>query len=451
MKPGDIRFQQHSRSTCKTPAHEGEIREVKMKIFRLKTSLLIVMLTAIVSIAFILSTSNKSTSALGAAEQVTWPELSFQAIATPLSRPVVITNAADGSGRLFVVEQAGQIRIIHGGQLLPVPFLDIQEQVKCCGEEGLLGLAFPPDYADKEHFYVYYTRLDGNNQVSRFYAGSDPNTADPNSEEELLFLPHPTYGNHNGGQLAFGPDGYLYIGTGDGGGGGDPQNNAQNLGSLMGKILRIDVDKTAPPPVNLENPVYLPLISGGAGASAGAYAIPPDNPFREDPAARPEIWAYGLRNPWRFSFDPETGDLYIADVGQNAVEEINFQPASSSGGENYGWNILEGDRCFSPSSGCVPPPNYQPPVVVYQHSLGCSVTGGGVYRGTDISSMQGIYLYGDYCSGRIWGLIDEGSGWQSQELEDTAYRISTFGSDENGEMYLADLNNGQIFRIIASP
>lgn len=391
------------------------------------------------------------TSPVGAAGQAIWPEISFEAVATPLNRPVAITHAADGSGRLFVLEQAGRIRVLQEGQLQPVLFLDIQEQVKCCGEEGLLGLAFPPNYADKGYFYVYYTRLDGNNQVSRFHLGPNPDIADPNSEEELLFLHHPTYRNHNGGQLVFGPDGYLYIGTGDGGGAGDPGDNAQDLESLLGKILRIDVESAYQPTLQLENSLYLPLLSGGTGATTEAYSIPPDNPFRDDPQALPEIWAYGLRNPWRFSFDTATGDLYIADVGQNAVEEVNFQPASSTGGENYGWDILEGDRCFNPSSGCIPPPDYQPPVAIYTHTFGCSVTGGKVYRGTDYPSLQGIYLYGDYCSGRIWGLVQQDDNWQDQELAITDYNISTFGSDENGELYLADLSSGQIYRIIASP
>ena len=422
-----------------------------MKTFGIKNFLSIILIAASTGIVLVLGADKNSSLAFGAAKMVTWPELSFEVVAATLNRPVAITHAADGSGRIFIVEQAGTIRIFQEGKLRPAPFLDIHEQVKCCGEEGLLGLAFPPGYADKGYFYVYYTRLDGNNQVSRFYSSPEPDLADPHREEEVLFFPHPTYANHNGGQLAFGPDGYLYIGTGDGGGGGDPFNNAQDPGSLLGKILRIDVETMGPPPIDLENPIFLPMINHGAGLVPGTYLVPPGNPFRNDPGALPEIWASGLRNPWRFSFDSQTGDLYIADVGQAALEEVNFQPASSSGGENYGWNILEGDRCLSPSSGCVPPPNYQPPVAVYEHSLGCSVTGGEVYRGSAYPSLEGIYLYGDYCTGRIWGLVREGSLWQDHELADTSYRISTFGSDEQGNLYLADLASGQIFKIIANP
>jgi glucose/arabinose dehydrogenase len=349
------------------------------------------------------------------------------------------------------VEQRGRIRIIENGLVNPVPFLDIQERVNCCREEGLIGLAFPPEYGEKGYFYVYYTRLDGNNQVSRFHIGADKNIADPGSEEEILFLHHPTYSNHNGGQLAFGPDGYLYIGTGDGGGSGDPDDNAQNLESLLGKILRIDVESTGSTPVNGDFSYYFPLLIVGNDLPGRAYTIPPDNPFLNDARAQPEIWALGLRNPWRFSFDSLTGDLYIADVGQNSREEVNFQPASSTGGENYGWDILEGTLCFSPSTGCVPPPNYSAPVAEYGHNLGCSVTGGGVYRGNEYPTLQGLYLYGDFCSGRIWGLVNEGSGWQSQELLDSTLQISTFGSDEDGNLYVADLNAGQIYRIVVSP
>jgi glucose/arabinose dehydrogenase len=255
-----------------------------MKTIRPVTYLLIVFLSVISGLVWV-SNSFQSSPAKGAAREVSWPELSFEAVANPLTRPVAITNAADGSGRIFVVEQAGRVHILQDDQLLDTPFLDIHEQVKCCVEEGLLGLAFPPEYSDEGYFYVYYTRLDGNNQVSRFHASPDSNIADPNSEEELLFLHHPTYSNHNGGQLAFGPDGYLYIGTGDGGGAGDPGENAQDLGSLLGKILRIDVGKANPPQLNLDKTLYLPLLAGGAGTSAGAYSIPPDNPFHDDPAA----------------------------------------------------------------------------------------------------------------------------------------------------------------------
>jgi glucose/arabinose dehydrogenase len=389
--------------------------------------------------------------AQSAIQQVNWPEISTQAWAENFERPVVITHAADDSERIFVVEQPGRIMIIENGLVNPVPFLDIQEQVKCCGEEGLLGLAFPPEYAEKGHFYVYYTRLDGNNQVSRFFTSSDANIVDPDSEEEILFLHHPSYSNHNGGQLAFGPDGYLYIGTGDGGGSGDPEDNAQSLASLLGKILRIDVENAHSTPIMGDFWFYIPLLAVGNDLPARAYTLPPDNPFLTEAQAQPEIWALGLRNPWRFSFDRSTGDLYLADVGQSLREEVNFQPASSTGAENYGWNILEGSLCYSPSTGCIPPLNYVPPVAEYDHSLGCSITGGEVYRGSEYPTLQGIYLYADFCSGRLWGLVNDGSGWQTQELLDTTFQISTFGSDENGNLYLADLNAGQIYRIVVNP
>lgn len=411
----------------------------------------LLMVCAILCFAPVSNLINSPDLARSAAQQISWPTISIQAWVGNLERPVTITHPGDGSGRVFVVEQPGRIWIIENGLVKPAPFLDIQDQVKCCREEGLLGLAFPPQYAEKGHFYVYYTRLDGNNQVSRFHISADNDIADPGSEEEILFLHHPSYENHNGGQLAFGPDGYLYIGTGDGGGGGDPDENAQDLESLLGKILRIDVESAGSTPISGEFSFYFPLLIVGNDIPAKAYSIPPDNPFLNDAQARPEIWAVGLRNPWRFSFDSASGDLYIADVGQNLREEVNFQPASSTGAENYGWNILEGSLCYSPSTSCVAPANYTPPVAEYGHDLGCSVTGGEVYRGNQYPTLQGFYLYGDFCSGRIWGLANEGSGWQSQELLVSTLRISTFGSDEDGNLYVADLATGQIYRIVVGP
>jgi glucose/arabinose dehydrogenase len=389
--------------------------------------------------------------ARSATHQVIWPEISIQNWAGNFDRPIGITHAGDSSDRVFIVEQRGRIRIIENGLVNPTPFLDIQERVNCCREEGLLGLAFPPEYTQKGYFYVYYTRLDGNNQVSRFHISADMNIADPGSEEEILFLHHPTYSNHNGGQLAFGPDGYLYIGTGDGGGSGDPDHNAQNVESLLGKILRIDVEPAGSTPIIGDFSNYFPLLMVGNNLPDRGYTIPHDNPFLGNAQAHPEIWALGLRNPWRFSFDTVTNDLYIADVGQNAREEVNFQPASSTGGENYGWDILEGSLCYSPSSGCVPPPDYSAPVAEYGHDLGCSITGGGIYRGSEYPSLQGIYLYGDFCSGQIWGLVNDGSGWQSQQLLDSSLQISSFGSDEEGNLHVADLNAGQIYRIVVNP
>ena len=382
--------------------------------------------------------------------QATWPAITLVEVENGFTRPVHITNAGDGSGRLFVVEQDGRIQIIKNGQLFG-NFLDIAARVRSPGdpggggEEGLLSLAFPPGYGStKDYFYVYYTNLNGDNQVSRFSLGASADLANPNSEELILLINHPLESNHNGGQIAFGPDGYLYIGTGDGGGGGDPLNNAQNTNSLLGKLLRIDteMDSTPQPPTGFQ--MVLPLIMQHNGANAIAYRIPPDNPFTNTPGYRGEIWALGLRNPWRFSFDRTQHDLFIADVGQNNWEEIDFQAANSPGGENYGWNILEGFVCYTP--GCSTAGKTMP-IHAYDHSLGCSVTGGTVYRGTVNNGMAGIYFFGDYCSGRIWGIQRENNSWVVQSLADTVLLLSSFGEDEAGELYAADRAGGRIYHI----
>jgi glucose/arabinose dehydrogenase len=383
------------------------------------------------------------------AQPSAWPSISLVRIANnhQFVSPVDLENANDNSGRVFVVSQNGIIHVIKAGSVLSTPFLDITDRVAVASERGLLGLAFPPQYTSKGYFYVYYTRLDGNNQVSRFYITSNPDVADPSSEEQILTLPHPNYANHNGGKLAFGPDGYLYLGPGDGGGGGDPNGNAQNTNSLLGKLLRIDVEPHHAGPAAGAKKYYFPLISRNLDMTIAVkpYQIPPNNPFVGQPNHRQEIWATGLRNPWRFSFDSQTGDLYIGDVGQNRMEEVDFQPASSKGGENYGWNILEGTLCY-PNGPCTPPANYSPPVTTYEHGVndttGCAVTGGYVYRGSTYPSMQAIYFYADYCSGKIWGLQKDNSGWHSQELLDTNYNFSSFGVDQAGELYITDLNGG---------
>jgi glucose/arabinose dehydrogenase len=335
-------------------------------------------------------------------------------------QPVAITHAGDGSGRLFVVEQGGTVRIVRNGVVQPTPFLNITSLVTPAGgEQGLLGLVFPPGFAARGTFYVNYTNRTavGNTVIARFGLGGSADLADPASRSELLTIVQP-FVNHNGGQLAFGPDSLLYIGTGDGGSGGDPLGNGQSLTTLLGKLLRIDVLGTATP-----------------------YAIPPGNPFAN------EIWAYGLRNPWRFSFDRLTGDLYLADVGQGLVEEVNFQPAGSGAGANYGWNVLEGNNCFSdPACSRV---GLTLPVAEYLHGSGdCSVTGGYVYRGS-ITALAGVYFYGDFCSGRIWGLRRSGGLFENRLLSDTSFLISTFGEDEAGELYLADYAGGDIYRISA--
>jgi len=345
-------------------------------------------------------------------------------VVTNLNKPVDITPAGDGTGRLFIVLQDGLVVIFDGNELLTTPFLDIQSRVSCCGERGLLGIAFHPDYKNNGLFYLNYTDVNGDTVIAQYCVSDDPDIADPESEVILLNIKQP-YSNHHGGQLIFGPDGYLYIGTGDGGSAGDPSDNAQNLYSLLGKMLRIDVNKGNP------------------------YSIPSDNPFRENPDALDEIWALGLRNPWRFSFDRLTGNLFIADVGQNNWEEVNLQQADSNGGENYGWRLMEGNHCYNPSEDCNDG-TLTLPILEYDHSSGCSITGGYCYRGRRIPPLYGVYLYGDYCSGIIWGAKRNRPGiWEAKEILDTDFTISTFGEDERGEIYFAhyDEEDGAIYRI----
>ena len=290
--------------------------------------------------------------------ELSWaaPEIKVEPVITGLANPVAITHAGDGSGRLFITLKGGQVIIYDGTQMLPTPFLDITSLVSSGGEQGLLSVAFHPNYASNGLFFVNYTDTNGDTVIARYSVSTDPNVGDQSSAFILLTITQP-FSNHNGGQLQFGPDGYLYIGMGDGGSGGDPQNNAQNLLTLLGKMLRIDVDGGNP------------------------YAIPVDNPFLGDPTALDEIWASGFRNPWRFSFDRLTGDLFIADVGENRREEVDFQPASSPGGENYGWRLMEGNLCFNPPTNCNNG-TLTLPILEYDHLLGCSVTGGHRYRGT---------------------------------------------------------------------
>ncbi len=369
---------------------------------------------------------------LAKAESIFNPaKIEFQLIANGLTQPLFVTNAGDRSGRLFIIEQAGYIRILKNGSLLSAPFLDIHTIVNSAGgERGLLALAFHPGYSTNGQFYTVYTDSDGSLVLSRFTRSStDPDLADPNSRITLLTISHPTYPNHNGGTLAFGPDGYLYWSTGDGGGGGDPSNNAQNLNSLLGKILRLDVD------------------------SGSTYSIPPSNPFfnNPNPSIRKEIWAYGLRNPWRFSFDRQTGDMYIGDVGQSAHEEIDFQPANDTGGRNYGWRAMEGSFCYNPASNCDQTGKVLP-VAEYGHSIGCSITGGYVYRGPQYSALQGYYFYGDFCTGVLFSLRNNPpAGWTATQIADTPYSISSFGEDENGELYLVDYSGGGIYQIQYNP
>jgi glucose/arabinose dehydrogenase len=349
--------------------------------------------------------------------------LGVEPVAEGFNAPTGIASAGDGSGRLFIVEKAGTIRVFDGGSVLPEPFLDIHDRVNAgASEQGLLGLAFHPNYTENGYFFVNYTDGTGGTVISRFSVTDDPNRADPASEEVVLTQAQPAR-NHNGGNLVFGPDGYLYIGLGDGGASGDRFGNGQNLGTLLGAMLRIDVNE-------------LP------------YSIPPDNPFVDDPNALDEIWAYGLRNPWRYSFDRATGDLYIADVGQNVYEEVDFQPADSAGGENYGWPIMEGLHCYPEGANCDPAGLVQP-VAEYDHTEGCSVTGGYVYRGERFPAMQGVYFFGDYCSGLIWGLAPTADGWNVRQLASTNASISSFGQAEDGEVYFVDLARGTLSHLIA--
>ncbi|HEX5854302.1 MAG TPA: PQQ-dependent sugar dehydrogenase [Thermoanaerobaculia bacterium] len=357
-----------------------------------------------------------SCAALAAAP---WPRIALNRVAAGFSNLTQVTSAHDGSGRLFVVEQRGLVKIVRDGAVLPTPFLDISGRVSCCGERGLLSIVFPPGSGSKGQFWADYTDVNGDTTISLFSVSGA--TASAVSETVILKIAQP-FANHNGGQLAFGPDGYLYVGMGDGGSAGDPNNNAQNTGSLLGKILRIDV-------------------------RASPYGIPRDNPFAGSSTARREIWAYGLRNPWRFSFDRKTGDLYIGDVGQGTWEEVDFQPAVSGGGENYGWRLTEGNHCFNPATGCSFA-GITPPVAEYSHESGCSITGGFVYRGRDFARLDGIYFYADYCSGRVWGLRRNGTGWETQELLQPGFGFTSFGEDDAGEVYAVDGNSGTLYRLV---
>jgi len=359
-------------------------------------------------------------------------KLGVSLIVAGLHDPDGVTNAGDGSDRLFVTERSGAIRVIDAdGNLRTTPFVDLSSKVVAGGEQGLLGLAFHPKFETNGRLFVDYTRAsDGAEIVSELTAAADHGTASAASERVLLVVADP-YPNHNGGQLAFGPDGYLYIGMGDGGGGGDPLGSGQSRKTLLGKILRIDVN--AP------------------HASGKQYAIPASNPYAPGGiapgAGLPEIWAYGLRNPWRFGFDRANGDLYIGDVGQNSWEEIDRQAAKSKGGQNYGWNAFEGTHCFASCSGVVA----VPPITQYSHSLGCSVTGGYVYRGSRQPALRGIYVFGDYCAGTIFTIPAGGTGLRSpKSVAATGLSISSFGEGEDGEVYLVDLGAGGLYRVVVA-
>ena len=374
------------------------------------------------------------------AEEAGRPRLKLKKIATGLDLPVQVTHASDGSGRLFVVEQKGRIRIVKDGVINDTSFLDLSERISCCGERGLLGIAFPPNYAAKQHLYVSYTNVDGHTTISRYATTADPDRADPDSEEIVLTIDQPDT-THNGGRIVFGPqDGYLYIGSGDGVPVNDPENRGQDPGTWLGKILRIDVESGVKP-----------------------YGIPADNPFTQVEGYRDEIWALGLRNPWGFAFDKETGALYIPDVGNSRREEVNYQPAGSRGGENYGWRIMEGILCFQHSSWPCNAEGLTSPVAEYEHLHGCAIVGGVVYSGIQYPFLQGVFIYADFCSGRIWGLNrpDAGAipgprvateafqdGWQSTLLLNASVPVSSIGEDEEGNVYITGFQDGVISMII---
>jgi glucose/arabinose dehydrogenase len=358
-------------------------------------------------------------------------KLSLTPVARGLMRPDFLTTAPDGTGRLYITQQSGEIRVAEAnGKLYSEPFLNVE--TRWDAELGLMGLAFDPQYKKNGFFYISYSTLEGDTRIARYHVDDDnPLRADPDSGQTILLIqqPRPVRPEHKSGMLLFGPDGYLYIGVGDGGLGYGA--NGQKLDTILGKILRIDVEHTSP---------------------GKAYAIPPTNPFVSKQGVAPEIWAYGVRNPWRFSFDRLTRNLYIGDVGELTNEEVDFQPATSKGGENYGWSQFEGPQCMA--SNCTQLASYSGPITSYHHGGDvCAIAGGYVYRGKPSPALQGIYVYGDWCSGRIWGLNTDdnapGKPAQVRLLLDTDLSLSAFGEDDAGEVYALDLHTGIAYRLTA--
>ncbi len=372
--------------------------------------------TAVVEPSSTVAPTNTLEPSVTPADASTASPFKLQLVAEGFTKPLYLVSAKDGTGRIFVIEQAGVVKIVRDGVVADAPFLDITDRVGSeDNEQGLLSIAFHPQFRENGFFFVDYTDKSGDTVVARYSSNGD--TADPASEQALLKVDQP-YANHNGGQLQFGPDGYLYISLGDGGSAGDPQNRSQNTDVLLGKLLRIDVNSGDP------------------------YSIPANNPFA-DGGGKPEIWALGLRNPWRFSFDRGTGDLWIGDVGQGKHEEVDFQPAGK-GGVNYGWKQVEGSQCYV--DGC-DLNAYTPPVMEYSHDDGCSITGGYVYRGRAVPQLRGWYLYGDYCSGTIWMLRNDGTTWDNQvAIAKSGAQITSFGEDQQGEVYVID-RDGRVLRI----
>ncbi|MFW5653884.1 MAG: PQQ-dependent sugar dehydrogenase [Planctomycetota bacterium] len=361
--------------------------------------------------------------------------LRAEVVADGLAQPLFMTHAPGDTERLFILEQNNaRILILRDGVVEPTPFLDIGSLASSGGERGLLGLAFHPDYENNGWFFVNYTDINGNTVVARYtVSDTDPDVADPNSAETIITIDQP-FSNHNGGMIQFSPvDGYLYIGMGDGGSAGDPRNLAQDPQELLGKMLRLDVDNGLP------------------------YTIPADNPFVNDPDTLDEIWAIGLRNPWRWAFDRETGDMWMGDVGQFLIEELNFQPFTSPGGENYGWRLKEGRECFNPSTNC-DPGGLTDPILQYEHGgrpPRCSITGGFVYRGEQIPLLQGAYFFSDFCSSQIWTVRYNGSSVfdfvdRTDDIDENnqIFNVASFGQDAEGELYVLDLFDGEIFKIV---
>jgi glucose/arabinose dehydrogenase len=351
---------------------------------------------------------------------IIWPEFLVGGLSAPTA---IVATPAPADKRLFVLERAGTVRVVTpNGTLAPTAFLDIRDKVLGGGEMGLLGMAFHPAYTNNGYFYIHYIDKNQNTVVARYEVSAQPDSADPASEQVLLQLKQP-YANHNGGDLAFGPDGYLYVAMGDGGSAGDPDHRAQNQSSLFGKILRVDVDRGSP------------------------YGIPPSNPYVAKKDVKTEIWASGLRNPWRMSFDKSTGDLYIADVGQGEREEVNVQEASSKGGENYGWRCYEGNKGYN-LDGCGDVASFVLPAFEYNHAeKRCSITGGYVYRGTANPALTGKYVYGDFCNGQLFYAEQKNGEWQQTLAATVPYMISTFGQGSDGELYLADFKGGSLYRL----
>ena len=389
----------------------------------MKIAILVLLMSVLSCAGIVHAQESEPETVITRAQAPSADAIALTVVADGFARPLFLTHAGDGSDRIFVLEQTGKILVLKNGERAEFPFLDISALItqtadRPYSEQGLLGLAFHPEFPSNGVFFVNYTDRRGTTIVASYQVSlSNPDIADINSGQIIFQLAQP-YANHNGGHIEFGPDGYLYVSLGDGGSANDPLGAGQNRQLLLGSILRIDVDSALP------------------------YAIPPDNPFVDDNRALDEIWAYGLRNVWRFSFDRGTGDLYMGDVGQNRWEEISFQPADSAGGENYGWNVWEGSHPFAGGIA----KNHVEPIFEYRHDAGCSVTGGYVYRGELIPELEAAYIFGDYCSGRIWASYrDEDLQWRTIELLRTNMAVSSFGEDESGELYVIDYA-GAIYR-----